>query len=147
MKLLWEHLPLSLAVGLLGGWMSGDIALCILAALIAGWAMDADHLVDFLWYLSRAGKSANYSLVKTGQYFKLNNKVIVPLHAWEITLVLFILAANFNQSRWVWLSAAIAHGLHLLQDQFSYKVSLNGYWFSSRLINRFSLVTFCEQSD
>ncbi|MHB9118259.1 MAG: hypothetical protein ACYC2R_08285 [Burkholderiales bacterium] len=141
-KLLFEHLPLSLAIGIAGWWLSGDTA-CLLAALVAGWAIDADHLVDFFYYTCRTGKEADYSLVRTGKYFKLNGKVFVPLHAWEITLMLLFLALLVPATQAIMLCAAIAHGAHLLQDQLMYRVRPYGYWFMSRLHEHFAHDGFC----
>ena len=143
MKLLLDHLPLSLAVGAAGWWLSGDSG-CLLAALLAGWMIDADHLVDFGVYLRRVGKAADYSLLKTGRYFKLNGMVVVPLHAWEITLGLGVLAILSPDSRHLLASAALAHGLHLAQDQLVYGVRRQGYWLLSRLNHGFAHKGFCE---
>ena len=143
MKLLLEHLPPSLAIGLAGWWLSGD-PLCLAAALAAGWLIDADHLVDFAWYLHHAGKSADWGLLKSGGYFKRNGKVMVPLHAWEITLALTAMSLVSQASFWPWASAAMAHGIHLWQDQTAYRVRRYGYWLTSRLGGRFSHNGFCR---
>lgn len=145
MRLLLEHLPVSLAIGVIGWWLSGD-PLCLLLALAAGWMIDADHLVDFGCYLKRAGRSVDWGLVKTGRYFKLNNKVVVPLHAWEITITLLLLAAVISDAQYPLLSASIAHGLHLIQDQLLYRVRPLGYFLISRLRTRFTLNNFCQST-
>lgn len=145
-KLLFEHLPLSIATGLAGWWLSGDYG-CLLASLVAGWMIDADHLVDFFYYVHRAGKAADYSLVKTGKYFKLNGKVIVPLHAWEITFILLGCAVFLPDTRFIWFSAALAHAAHLLQDQFAYQVRPMGYTFFSRVIHNFCHTGFCRRNE
>jgi hypothetical protein len=143
MKLLVEHLPASLIIGLVGWALSSD-PLCLFAALMAGWLIDADHLVDFSCYLKKMGKCTDWSLVKTGQYFKLNKKVIVPLHSWEITVALLIVSIFAIQSPWLWICAAMAHALHLWQDQTTYRVSRFGYWFVFRLRKNFSHQGFCR---
>ena len=143
MKLLLEHLPASVAIGALGWWLSGD-PLCILAALIAGWMIDADHLVDFGLYLKRVGRKADLSLLKNGRYFKLNGKVMVPLHSWEITSALAAASTLVPDTSWVWLCAAIAHGLHLWNDQKIYGVRPTGYWLCSRFMYGFAHEGFCK---
>lgn len=145
-KLLFEHLPPSMAIGLAGWWLSGDYG-CLLASLVAGWMIDADHLVDFFYYVHRAGKAADYSLVKTGKYFKLNGKVIVPLHAWEITLTMFLLALLLPAAQAILFCAALAHGAHLLQDQLMYRVRPYGYWLMSRLHEHFVHDGFCAAAN
>lgn len=142
MKLLLEHLPASVAIGAIGWWLSGD-PLCLLVALAAGWMIDADHLVDFVWYLKRAGKPVGFGLLKTGGYFKLNGKVFVPLHSWEITIALMLLAAVIPDAECLLLSGSIAHGLHLIQDQLLYRVRPLGYFLISRVRSQFTLNNFC----
>ena len=143
MRILLEHLPVALAVGLMGWWVSGNYW-CIIAALAAGWMVDVDHLLDFFYYIKRAGRTADYSLVRTGEYFKINNKVFVPLHAWEITFSLLFLAICFGEIRAIFICAALAHGMHLLQDQLMYQVKPFGYWLLSRYRRNFSLEGFCS---
>jgi len=142
-KLLLEHLPASVAIGVLGWWLSGD-PICLLAALAGGWMIDADHLVDFAWYLKQARRPVSWGLLKTGGYFKLNSKVFVPLHAWEITVTLVLLAALISHAKYIFLSAAIAHGLHLIQDQLLYRVRPLGYLFISRVGCGFEFNGFCR---
>jgi hypothetical protein len=145
MKLLLEHLPASLAIGAIGWWLSGE-SLCLLAALAGGWMIDADHLVDFVCYLKRAEKPVSFGLLKTGGYFKLNGKVFVPMHSWEITIGLMLLAAVISDAEYILLSASIAHGLHLIQDQLLYRVRPLGYFFISRLKSNFTVNNFCRST-
>jgi hypothetical protein len=145
MKLLLEHLPASVAIGAIGWWLSGD-PLCLLVALAAGWMIDADHLVDFGWYLKRADKPVSFELLKTGGYFKINGKVFVPLHSWEITITLMLLAAVISDAEYLLLTASIAHGLHLIQDQFLYRVRPLGYLFISRIKSGFTVNNFCRST-
>lgn len=140
MKLLFEHFPASLVIGLAGWGLSGDMW-CLGAALAAGWLIDVDHLVDFTYYLRQAGKSADYGLVKNGKYFKLNEKVFVPLHAWEITCVLSV--SGLFTSSLLLLCAAMAHAFHLMQDQRAYRVRTYGYWLISRWSHGFEHEGFC----
>lgn len=142
MKLLLEHFFIASFVGCLGWFISGDIY-CVASALAAGWCIDADHALDFmLWSIK--SKKINLQLIKTGEYFKKNNKIIVPFHAWEFTILLFSIAYFNPNQRAILLSAAIAHGLHLFQDQYSYRVRFLGYLFISRLSTKFSRKGFCR---
>lgn len=142
-RLLVEHLPLSLAIGLGGWWFSAN-PWCVLSALVAGWMIDADHLFDFGYYLVRQGRIADPTLVRTGGYFKINNKVFVPLHAWEITFVLVIVAIISPDARPILLSSALAHGIHLIYDQKSYGVRRFGYLILSRAMRSFEHQGFCQ---
>jgi hypothetical protein len=145
MKLLFEHFFTALLIGCIG-WFVSDIFYCVPCALIAGWLIDLDHICDFLLYSIRS-KRINLSFIRTGEYFKLNNTVIVPLHAWEITALLLILGALIPGYRALLLTAAIAHGAHLLQDQYSYRVRILGYSLISRAKNKFSYQGFCRSEN
>ena len=141
MKLLFEHLFSALLIGCLGWTISGDIY-CIPSALFAGWLIDADHLFDFLYYIIRS-KKLSLSFVRTGQYFKINNKIIVPLHSWEISILLLLLGIFIPEHRAPFISSAFAHASHLFQDQWTYRVRLHGYSFISRMNCRFKYRGFC----
>ena len=141
MKLLFEHLYVASLIGCIGWFISGNYY-CVPSALIAGWLIDLDHLCDFLLHSNRS--KINLSIMRTGEYFKINNTVIVPLHSWEITALLLILGTLVPDYRAPLLAAAIAHGAHLLKDQFSYRVRVLGYSFISRAKHKFTHQDFCR---
>lgn len=140
MKLLFEHFFTALLIGCIG-WFVSDIFYCVPCALIAGWLIDLDHICDFLLCSIRS-KKINLSFIRTGEYFKINNTVIVPLHAWEITTILLFLGMMMSSYNAPLLAAAIAHGAHLLQDQLTYKVRIFGYSFISRMNRKFAIQNF-----
>lgn len=142
MKLLFEHFFTALLIGCIG-WFVSDIFYCVPCALIAGWLIDLDHICDFFLNSIRS-KKINLSFIRTGEYFKINNTVIVPLHAWEITTVLLLLGMMMSSYNAPLLAAAIAHGAHLLQDQLTYKVRIFGYSFISRMNQKFTIRNFCR---
>ncbi len=143
-RLLVEHLPVALLVGLGGYGWTGD-GLCVPAALATGWLIDADHLFDFAYYVFRSYPNVDYRLLNNGEYFKINNKVFVPLHSWELTfLILFGGIATGEVA--LGAVGAAAHGAHLFQDQFHYRVRPLGYSLVSRLSSRFTLTGFCVSS-
>ena len=141
-RLLVEHFPSALIVGLLGFAWSHEWQ-CIPAALVAGWMLDADHIFDFVRYAVLYRPNFDFSLIRNGGYFKVNEKVFVPLHAWELTVVMGIFGAVLNSPPLIF--AAIAHGAHLTQDQLTYRVRPLGYFFISRAMSRFSLNGFCSK--
>lgn len=141
MRIIYEHLPFTLLVGI-AGWLLTADPICFLAALLGGWLIDFDHLVDFLYYACRTGSKPGLRLLMSGSYFKLNGKVLVPLHSWEIVLVIGYV--SFTEQSYAWACAGLAMGLHLLQDQFSYKVRPGGYVFILRAIRYFDINNFCR---
>jgi hypothetical protein len=145
MKLLVEHLFVALTIGCSGWALSGNID-CIPSALIAGWLIDADHLCDFL-LCSFSGKKINLAYIPSGEYFKINDKIIVPLHAWEISILLLLLGIFSPEYRAPFLSAAFAHIAHLAQDQWTYRVRLLGYLFLSRMNSGFGYKDFCRSGN
>ena len=128
-------------MALLDGFFSGNFY-CVLSALIAGWLIDIDHLWDFSLYSINA-KKINLTLIWSGEYIMVNNKIIVPLHAWEITALLLFLGISIPEYCGPFVSAAIAHAVHLLQDQVTYRVRIFGYSFISRFSTAFSYKGFC----
>lgn len=145
MILLIEHFFAAFLVGSLGYLLSGE-AYCVPMALIFGWLIDADHLCDFLYYTMRS-KRLNLRFVSTGQYFKINNKIIVPFHSWELSVLLFFLGIFIPEYQAPLISASFAHIAHLLQDQWTYHVRLCGYSFVSRMNNGFKYKGFCKHGN
>jgi len=142
MKLLVEHFFSAFLIGSIGWALSGN-PYCVPCALMAGWIIDADHLWDFSLYFIRT-KKINLDFIGSGEYFKSNNKVIIPLHAWEITALLFLCGIYIPEYRAPFMSASIAHGAHLLQDQWVYRVRTCGYSFISRVYMGFAYIGFCR---
>ena len=146
MVLLLEHLPEALVAGGIGWWASGN-PFCLPAALLAGWLIDIDHLFDFFWYAVHDESSIDWSLVGTGGYFSINNKVFVLFHSWEITFLLMVLATLQTEQSAVFASAGAAHGAHLIHDQIAYQVRPLGYFFLARLSAGFSQREFCHRGE
>lgn len=143
-RLLVEHLPVALLVGLGGYGWTGEVA-CVPAALVTGWLIDADHLFDFVYYVFNTYPKVDYRLVTNGGYFKINNKVFVPLHSWELTLLIMLGGIAAGESA-LGVVGALAHGAHLIQDQIHYRVRPLGYSLISRSSSCFTLVDFCASS-
>ena len=142
MRLLIEHFFVALLIGFAGWLFSGNFY-CVLSALIAGWLIDVDHLYDFFLHSLRK-KKINLAFIQSGEYFKANNQIIVPLHAWEISVLLLLLGIFISEYRALFVSAAISHMIHLLQDQWEYRVRLFGYSFASRIKHGFAYKGFCR---
>ena len=143
--LLVEHLPISLLIGILGWWSGGGWE-CVPFALAFGWCIDVDHLYDFGYYWFRNKKNLDLSMILSGEYFSKNAKIFVPLHSWELTLIL-ITCLGFLMQNWILaITTAVAHIAHLIQDMHTYKVRLLGYSFISRAFQKFEQRGFCSSS-
>ena len=144
-RLLVEHLPISLLIGILG-WLSGGGWVCVPFALAVGWCIDVDHLYDFGYYCFRNKKNLDWSMIISGKYFSLNSKVFVPLHSWELSLIL-VTGLGFLSQNWILaITTALAHMAHLIQDMRAYNVRLLGYSFISRASQKFEQQGFCSSS-
>ena len=142
-RLLLEHLPISLLIGILG-WLSGGGWLCIPFALVVGWCIDVDHLYDFFYCWLRHKKNLDWSMILSGEYFSLNAKIFVPLHSWELSLILLTCLGFFTQNWILAITTAVAHMAHLIQDMRAYNVRLLGYSFISRASHAFKQQGFCS---
>ena len=144
-RLLVEHLPISLLIGVLG-WFSGGGWVCVPFALAVGWCIDVDHLYDFGYYWFHNKKNLDWSMILSGEYFSLNAKIFVPFHSWELTLIL-VTGLGFLTQNWILaITTAVAHMAHLIQDMHAYNVRLLGYSFISRASQKFEQQGFCSSS-
>ena len=142
-RLLVEHLPISLLIGILG-LLSGGGWLCIPFALAVGWCIDADHLYDFGYYWFRHRKDTDWSIIRYGGYFSKNEKIFVPLHSWELSVILVISLGFYTQNWILSVTTGGAHIAHLIQDIRTYNVRILGYSFISRAFNAFKQRGFCS---
>ena len=141
-RLLVEHLPLSVLIGIIG-WLAGGSWLCVPFALAVGWCIDADHLFDFAYYWLRHRKNPDWSFILSGGYFDINGKIFVPLHSWELTLILVMGLGFFTQNWILAFPTGAAHTTHLLQDMRAYKVRVLGYSLIFRASSAFEQRDFC----
>jgi hypothetical protein len=144
LRLLVDHLGPALIIGGLASWWFQDWRL-IGIALLTGWLIDTDHLVDFAYFLLHRKPGAfDRSMLTTGAYFRLNGKVIVPLHSWELAL-LWALAWSWAGEIGIAVTGSLAWMAHLFYDQISYRVTPLGYFFSYRAKHRFAHAGFCSK--
>lgn len=150
MDLFWHetiHIVLSLICGYFV-WRKYKRALTsFLAAFAGGVLIDLDHLYDyFLVY----GFSFDLNTFLIGRHFELNNKIIVPLHAWELVILLFILffylkahkkLRKIKKAYLLSLILALALGIssHLAFDNITNHIRLPGYFLIYRIANNFEI--------
>ena len=110
--------------------------------------LDADHLVDY-WVAN--GFDLNYKKFvdetvggdEPGVYFRKSQKVIVPLHSWELVLLILIAAWVLDLHQLI-IAAAFGFLPHLLWDQITYAKEPLMYFFVFRALHKFSLKKFCS---
>lgn len=119
-----HHFWSSLAAGGALYWATGSSA-ALSGAMLGGFAVDADHVVDQWWSIRRgaglsSGKAAaDATAGKTwwfARYFQRRKLVRLPLifHSYELLVVLVVLTANARTSFLVGLLAGYV--LHLALD-------------------------------
>ena len=84
------------------------------------------------------------AIIRSGKDFSINAKIFVPLHSWELTLIL-IIGLDFLTQNWILgLTTGVSHMTHLIQDMRTYNVRFLGYSFISRSLNEFDQQSFCS---
>lgn len=141
-KLLTDHLLVSLVIGFFAALAFSNWSL-IFVALLTGWLVDIDHIIDLAFYLNKYGISkVNAEFLIRGEYFKLNNRVFVFLHSWELLilwLAIFLTLHKYSLA----ITGSIAWAFHILKDQMAYKVTPMGYSLIYRARKGFSRNGFC----
>lgn len=113
------HLFLSLLIGFAAWKIWGKFWLAFVPALLFGFFIDIDHLIDYFLYFNW-----NFNLIYfiKGYHFLLSGKLYILLHGWEyaiITLVLFLVFyknQKFRKAKIVLFSAGVSLFFHLLTD-------------------------------
>ncbi|MFQ5692114.1 MAG: hypothetical protein ACE5IM_03605 [Nitrospinota bacterium] len=140
------HLVSSAAVGAAVGTATGSPETGA-ALFVAGWAMDADHVIDFTrkWGLREA--LARMSRLGIGEVNRPDT-VYLPLHAYEVPALLFALAAwRFPASPWL-LGTAMGHLFHVLIDQATnVKRWSPTYFLTYRALHGFSSRALCPPGE
>lgn len=127
------HFPFAL----LSCWLVYRItksARATVTAFLISFFIDIDHVVD---YFIAYGWSLNLPSFLSSRYFFKNQMIIVPFHAWEIVLLLLVLAKFIKSKRDLFLAVALAVIFHLVWDVFSYKIMPWDYLLIRRILNGF----------
>ena len=135
-----DHLPLTIFVIVVMGLIDGINFNIILLCLLFGWLIYLDHLIDFI-LLNEKKDYFNLNLFFSGSYFQKTQKIYIFLHSYEITLLLIIFSSLHDKYIYY---VALAHFLHLVQDQIFNKVRFFSYFFMYRLSNNFDIKKVCN---
>ena len=134
MKLLGTeivHFVISLFVGVFffdkAGWLG------IVVALMSGFLIDSDHLIDYLMY-EKNWKKLSIKKFLSSEHFEKSGKLHIFFHGWEYAIGFFCIGLLLN---WWWLVAlAVSNYLHLLVDQLTNDVNLKAYFVSYRFMKK-----------
>jgi hypothetical protein len=133
------HFLFSLIVGIIIGYIFNNWW-AIPLALVGGFFVDADHLIDYLIY----EKFHRFDLRQffKGENFDRSGKVYVFAHGFEFAIILIILGVIYPQLGWVFYSLGFANLLHLLYDTVYNGPIWPTYFFLFRLTKNFDHKTF-----
>lgn len=143
-KLIAEHLIPSILIGIIAYWLTGQWYL-IIVAILTGWLIDADHLLDFLVAKWRGKLQESWQTsITSGCYFKDNKKIIVILHSWELAILWIFIWSYFG--RWeIGVVGTLAWIIHLIIDHFSYALNYYTYFLSFRIYKKFDINAICSK--
>lgn len=123
----------------------------IFFSLLMGFFIDADHLVDYFYSFFRSDPKlikGNWfnpifhfkNFFAPHAYVEKNQKVIVPLHGWELAPLFWLLLRFLGKSLGIagleW--ATLAYLAHLSWDQLVCAGNWRSYFLIHRLLNHFS---------
>ncbi|MFA7244314.1 MAG: hypothetical protein WC080_03455 [Patescibacteria group bacterium] len=128
------HFLISSAAGLAVGYFSGNYW-AVLFALISGFFIDADHLIDYFLYT----KFKKFSLAefKSGLFFDYAGKVYVFAHGFEYAIIFIALGIVFSQYGWIFYSLGVSNLLHLLYDTIYNGAVWPTYFLIFRIVHNF----------
>lgn len=88
-----------------------------LIVMLVAYLIDLDHLTDYWLY-----SGINFDILRSlnFDYFRIMNRAVVPLHAWEWVLILVMIAKS---KKWKSLATPLSVGIfaHLLVDAWTQK--------------------------
>ncbi|MCK5522172.1 MAG: hypothetical protein KAI83_03470 [Thiomargarita sp.] len=143
-KLIAEHLIPSALIGFTAYWLTGQGHL-ITIALLTGWLIDSDHLLDFFMAKWR-GKIIDtwQTSIKSGSYFKSSGKIIVFLHSYELATLWLLVWGALGEWE-IGIVGSFAWLIHLAIDHFSYSLNAYAYFLSYRVYKKFDINAICSE--
>jgi len=129
-----KHFLLSIIAGVIIGYFFSNYW-SIPIALLTGFFIDADHLIDYFIY---RGWKFNLKEFLSGKCFDYSGKVYVFFHAFEYILVLVVAGLIWPIFNWIFFTLALSLLFHLLFDTFSNKPKWPTYFLSFRIYHHFN---------
>ena len=132
-----------------GSYAATQSPLLAVSTFAVGFLIDGDHLFDYAIYCFQKRRWPSF-----WQFYHASGpideppapRIYVPLHAYELILPIWLIAAFFSAFPWaVWLS--LSFGGHLLMDQLAHRPHPLCYSLIFRTIRGFSSKTAwrCQQ--
>lgn len=132
------HFTLSIIAGALVGYFANNFW-AIPVALISGFFIDADHLIDYLLYSSGKFSLANF---RSSRYFDNSGKVYVFFHGFEYAVIFFVIGLLIPNLSWLFFSLALSNLFHLIFDTISNKPIWPTYFITFRIAKNFNHKSF-----
>lgn len=103
----------------------------------ATFLLDLDHLFDYFYFTQNFRFWEYFGRV---DFFTVSNKSFVPVHSWEMAILLGIL--GWVKRLPIVLAISLALMGHLVVDQLSYTPNPLAYFLTFRALNNFSLAWY-----
>jgi hypothetical protein len=127
-----HHIIISVSIGIALYAIFRSAALSI-SAMVTGIFIDLDHVFD---YFREYGLRLDLKHFFYVFYETLFKRIVLPLHSWELVIILGIMAAMLDWNPIV-TGTVIGAGGHLIADQIYNKGNLFAYLFLYRVIHNF----------
>lgn len=128
------HFILSIIAGTVVGYFTSNWW-AIPVALISGFFIDADHLIDYFIYRRDRFNLAEFL---SGKTFDLSGKVYTLFHGFEYSVILVILGIVIPDLSWLFFSLALSNLFHLVYDTISNKPIWPAYFLIYRATKNFN---------
>lgn len=119
-----------------------SLSISLLTAFAGGILVDLDHFIDYFFAFGLKFRLDYF--IKGYQFLKLD-KLYIPLHSWELIILLFLLLLifmnfkNFITLKIIILAFILALFFHLIVDTVTNNVTFQGYSFFYRMRHNFDL--------
>jgi len=133
---LSTHFLLSLIIGVVLSFYFGSPFYMILSAILAGFLIDVDHLIDYFLTF----KKFNLKRFLKSQQFTISNRVIKIFHSWELVILFLIISYLFLYNpliQGIFISASLSMFIHLLSDCIINREPIIFYFLLYRYKNNF----------
>ena len=127
------HIVVSATVAIFTYAQFGEIGPAI-GSLLVGTLIDLDHVIDYIY---AHGKKWDWKKFHAAYHENVSGKLYVPLHSYELLLVIFLLTLDSSLTAWrVGISLSLLS--HFLCDQFfNPRRKFSTYFLIHRIIHKF----------